>query len=79
MAPAMARESLNETSAGRRHSTQAKATAMPAIITAICCFWVWLTALVPPTTVYTMTSPPTATLVTSSDHPRTLARMMAGA
>ncbi len=55
------------------------ATTIPPSITVIWCFCVWLTARVPPATVYRMTRLPMATQVRFNDQPSSFDSTMAGA
>jgi len=50
-APATATASPNETLSGSSTTTSTSATTIPPSMTIIWCFWVWLTAWVPPSTV----------------------------
>ena len=61
--PATCKASINEIFAGSIFITKKPANIIPPIITAICCFWVWVTALVPPETVYIITKSPIKILV----------------
>ena len=65
--------------AGIFTSKMTKAVIIPPKMTAICHFWVNVTAWLPPATVYMITSNPLKMMVRSSRQPSTVERMMAGA